>query len=272
MKAGEKIEPAMHFVREGSVRLETNKGKDKQVIEAGGYFGDKNMLLDQNKSGKTHSQIRAVATVFAHPNTKVDVLYLEECRKIVDTTLLGLGKPVPVSAVDASIDWTRLKRHAMLGAGGFGQVWLASVPERNTDDATATDKRRIVALKIQAKHPLVDVSQSKQAVAERNIMASLNSPFVIQLYSSFQDKERLYMITSVMQGGELDSLIPANGLPESAARFYAAGILEGLTYMHRHHIIHRDVKPPNVLIDDRGYPVLIDLGFGKCSCDDHFTL
>jgi serine/threonine protein kinase len=71
------------------------------------------------------------------------------------------------------------------------------------------------------------------------------------------------MITSLLQGGELESIIPDDGLAESAAKFYAAGILEGLAYMHRRHIIHRDVKPENVLINEKGYPVLIDLGFGK---------
>jgi serine/threonine protein kinase len=56
-------------------------------------------------------------------------------------------------------------------------------------------------------------------------------------------------------------------LDEDAAKFYAAGILEGLTYMHhrhdRRHIIHRDLKPQNVMVDNLGYPVLIDLGLGK---------
>jgi serine/threonine protein kinase len=64
----------------------------------------------------------------------------------------------------------------------------------------------------------------------------------------------------------LDDVI-GDGFDKDAAKFYAAGILEGLTYMHRchdrRHIIHRDLKPQNVMMNNLGYPVLIDLGFCK---------
>ena len=63
--------------------------------------------------------------------------------------------------------------------------------------------------------------------------------------------------SELLQGGELDDVI-GDGLDEDSAKFYAAGILEGLTYMHRRHIVHRDLKPENVMIDSLGYPVLID--------------
>jgi len=167
-----------------------------------------------------------------------------------------------VSAINSFIQWSDIKRHKMLGTGSFGQVWLASIPNQ---DGSSMDghERQIVALKVQSKHQIVQASAVDRTIAERNILASLHSPFVIRLYSTFQDDCRLYMIMSLLQGGELESLIPEDGLPEASAKFYAAGILEGLTYMHRHHIIHRDVKPGNVLIDEKGYPVLIDMGFGE---------
>lgn len=62
--------------------------------------------------------------------------------------------------------------------------------------------------------------------------------------------------------------------PESAAKFFAAVMLEGLTHMHQRQIVYRDLKPENVLIDKDGYPVIIDFGFCKyrsSSCDVLFS-
>jgi serine/threonine protein kinase len=144
----------------------------------------------------------------------------------------------------------------------FGQVWLASYAPRPKEGSSTPRKRRIYALKVQSKYQLIEMGQSEGVVAEVNIMSSLKSPFIIRLYSTFQDKQRVYMLTSLLQGGELEAVMGNEAMDASVAQFYAAGILEGLTYMHRRHIIHRDLKPENVLIDSKGYPVLIDLGFG----------
>jgi serine/threonine protein kinase len=106
------------------------------------------------------------------------------------------------------------------------------------------------------------------------------------VYCSFQDEACIYMLLTLIQGGELLNIIQGGVLPESAAKFYAASIAEGLTYMHRRHILYRDLKPENgkfsvvhvcsdefhvythiplfsvVLLDKDGYAVIVDLGFG----------
>jgi protein kinase A len=79
------------------------------------------------------------------------------------------------------------------------------------------------------------------------------------------------MVTCLLQGGELESLIPDDGMPESSAKFYAASILEGLAYMHRRHLIHRDIKTSNILLNERGYPTIIDFGFAKYVPDKTYT-
>ncbi|KAL3905535.1 MAG: hypothetical protein SGILL_009641 [Bacillariaceae sp.] len=153
----------------------------------------------------------------------------------------------------------------MLGTGSYGQVWLATLPGSNGTP------QEVLALKVQPKYQLLQSSNPQRIIAEKNILASLHSPFVSRLYYACQDERRLYMMTELLQGGELKTLLPEEGLSESAARFYAAGILEGLTHMHRKHILHRDVKTENVLLNTKGYPVLIDFGFAKYVPDKTFT-
>jgi CRP-like cAMP-binding protein len=258
-REGDVIDAALCVVRKGTVEIESKGGEYTKSIETWGYFGEDQLLADQNKDqGDQRPLVKSKYTVTASGDCVLDILSLEDIRKVVNTSLLGLGKSTKISALDKTILVEDLTRHVMLGAGSFGQVWLASYG----GDETGKKKSRIFALKVQSKYQLLETQQADGVVGERNIMASLKSPFIIRLYGTFQDKQRVYMLTSLLQGGELEAVI-GDGMDEITAKFYAAGILEGLTYMHRKHIIHRDLKPENVLIDSNGYPVLIDLGFGK---------
>jgi cGMP-dependent protein kinase len=130
------------------------------------------------------------------------------------------NEPPPESLSD-------LKYHHLFGAGTFGRVWCV----------TKVGGKTPYALKIQSKRELLDQRQASSAVRERGVMAKLDHPFVCKLVASYQDDACIYMLLALVQGGELLNLIQGGesygGLPESAAKFYAAGIAEGLTYMHR---------------------------------------
>lgn len=74
----------------------------------------------------------------------------------------------------------------------------------------------------------------------------------------------MFLVLEYCSGGELFSLLDKQGrLPESAARFYAAQLVLGLEYLHSQHIIYRDLKPENVMIDAEGYVKLTDFGLSK---------
>jgi serine/threonine protein kinase len=130
------------------------------------------------------------------------------------------------------------------------------------------------ALKVQSKYELVESGQAKAVVEEKNIMASLHSPFIISLVTTYKDDSCVYMLMELVQGGELYSVMRngSGGMNEQHAKFYVAGIGEGLLYMHRRGICYRDLKPENVLIGNTGYPVIIDFGFAKKVKYKTFTL
>jgi serine/threonine protein kinase len=91
------------------------------------------------------------------------------------------------------------------------------------------------ALKIQSKRELLNQRQAGGAQRERSVMVKLDHPFVCKLIATFQDEACIYMLIQFVQGGELLNLIQGGdvygGLPESAAKFFTAGMLEGLTHM-----------------------------------------
>jgi protein kinase A len=83
------------------------------------------------------------------------------------------------------------------------------------------------------------------------------------------------MLMGLVQGGELYAImhtVRRDGIPENKAKFYCSGIAEGLAYIHRRGFVYRDLKPENVLLDDKGYPVIVDFGFAKLVTDKTYTL
>lgn len=264
---GHRTSSAFYIIRDGQVRLTstTTAEYNNKILNKGGFFGEDMLEHDALPGVDLRSQptSKAKYTVTVLEDCTLGLLTLDECRTVFDTTKMGKAARSNrfESIRDSDIEFKSLKRHAILGAGTFGQVWLVS---RLTSDGRT---RKAYALKIQSKYELIRHSQAMGVVQEKNIMAQLKHPFIISLVTTFQDAQRVYMLLGLVQGGELFSVMhksSGDGLSEADAQFYSAGILEGLAYMHRRHILYRDLKPENVLVDEAGYPVIVDLGFGTC--------
>ena len=255
VREGEKTPAALYFIREGQVQVKSINGKINNVIEEGGYFGEDMLQADLNGMNATTDVVAQYTITVMGEEAVLGVLTLENCRKLMDTTMLGQGKRTAfTSIIDTAIPLKALKKHSILGAGTFGQVWLVSKDDRP------------YALKIQSKYELLQNGQAQGVIQEKNIMSQLNHPFLIRLVQTYQDISYLYMLLELVQGGELFNLMHQesyDGISESDAKFYSVCILEGLSYMHRRQYLYRDLKPENVLIDNQGYPVIVDLGFGK---------
>jgi protein kinase A len=160
-----------------------------------------------------------------------------------------------------------LKPRKILGEGFFGQVWLMS--------RKAEAEEELYAVKIMSKYDAISEHQVENVRREKNILSRLQGhPFIVNLVGTCQDDNLLYLVQDFVQGGELFTLLHGGtedehkALPESQARFYAACLTDALWYMHRQHIVYRDVKPENLLIDSTGYPVLIDFGHAKHLTED----
>jgi serine/threonine protein kinase len=100
---------------------------------------------------------------------------------------------------------------------------------------------------------------------ERNALVfSQKSAWITTLYASFQDEENLYLVMEYVGGGSFRAYLNNREtvMSEDEARFYLAEMILSLDELHRHHYIHRDVKPENYLLDSKGHIKLAD--FGSC--------
>jgi serine/threonine protein kinase len=176
-------------------------------------------------------------------------------------------------------DWDLVK---IIGEGAFGQVFQV---ERKCINESFHDDNRSYALKMLSKYQLVCDGQVDVVIMEKKLLQRASQhPFVVKLLAAWQDENLIYLLQEFVQGGELyslmlgdddpkvsrgDALPPRKELPEQNVKFYAACIAEALHYLHsKCNIVYRDLKPENVLLDDRGYPLLIDLGAAKLLTDD----
>lgn len=251
---GKNSRSAIYFIISGSVSRISKEG-ETTTLGSGEYFGEESFASGNAEAVNEYTYKTLEPTV-------LEVLGLDAAKiviKSVNSSMTG------ETLADTSIDLTRLKKHRILGAGTFGQVWLAS--DKKTSNC--------YALKIQSKRTVVEHEQYDGVIREKNIMQQINHPFLIKLVNAFQDKTFLYMVLEMYQGGELFSVMhngADDGLPKPHCVFYAACVLEGLDYMHQRKILYRDLKPENVLLDAEGYCVIVDLGFAKIVPDKTFTL
>lgn len=101
-----------------------------------------------------------------------------------------------------------------------------------------------------SKKEMIERRKIKRALAEQEILATANHPFIVTLYHSFQSKEYLYFCMEYCMGGEFFRALqtrPGKCLPEDDARFYAAEVVAALEYLHLMGFIYRDLKPESAL-------------------------
>jgi len=159
------------------------------------------------------------------------------------------GTSTPRSAPGMSIDEFEIIKP--ISRGAFGRVYLAR--KHATGD--------LFAIKVMKKKDLIRKNMVESVTNERNILAMANNPFVVRFYYSFTSKENLYIVMEYLNGGDCFSLLRKFGaLDEDVARLYISETVLALEYCHAQGIIHRDMKPDNMLISANGHIKLTDFG------------
>ncbi|KAK2590192.1 serine/threonine protein kinase, AGC [Conoideocrella luteorostrata] len=146
----------------------------------------------------------------------------------------------------------------LIGKGDVGKVYL--VREKKSS--------RLYAMKVLSKKEMIKRNKIKRALAEQEILATSNHPFIVTLYHSFQSEDHLYLCMEYCSGGEFFRALqtrPGKCIPEDDARFYAAEVTAALEYLHLMGFIYRDLKPENILLHQSGHIMLSDFDLSKQS-------
>ncbi|OCT71817.1 hypothetical protein XELAEV_18034795mg [Xenopus laevis] len=141
-----------------------------------------------------------------------------------------------------------------LGAGTFGKVMLAAL----------RDSKSYVAVKAIKK---TEETDDNSLLTESQVLnIARYSPFLCQGYAAFQTQRHAFCVMEYLSGGSLENELLRHGtLDMERVRFHSAEMICGLQYLHGVGIIHRDIKPVNVLLDHRGHVKISDFGLAKQS-------
>lgn len=139
----------------------------------------------------------------------------------------------------------------VLGRGGFG---LVTACKKGTSG-------KLYAMKVMNKKRIKIKKSEMLAINEQKALASVESPFVVNLKYSFHSKEDIYLILDLMTGGDLSYHLHQKGsFPIRECKYYAARIMLGLQALHDQGYVYRDLKPENCLLGEDGRIKLTDLG------------
>ena len=162
----------------------------------------------------------------------------------------------------------------VLGQGGFGITYLAvqtslqrqvAIKEFFMKDFCSRDEATMTILTPSAGSSKQVEQYRKKFIKEARNLARLNHPNIIKVIDVYEENGTVYYVMPYLAGGSLQDYVKTHGtLSETVAMKYIKQIANALKYMHEdEHICHFDVKPANILLDDKSNAVLIDFGISK---------
>ncbi len=163
------------------------------------------------------------------------------------------------SAIPKTISHYRILKK--LGAGGMGEVYLAEDTRLN----------RKVAIKFLLPESISDERAKKRLIHEAQAAAKLDHPNICAIYEVCEQDQYSFIVMQYIEGETLSSRIQQNSFEVSGALGLAVQVAEALSEAHSHGIIHRDIKPQNIIITARGQVKVLDFGLAKVARESVLT-
>jgi serine/threonine-protein kinase len=164
---------------------------------------------------------------------------------------------VPPEVGEGSTIDGRYRLLRRIGSGGMADVWLAEDPHL----------QRRVALKILHRRFAQDREFVERFRREAEAAAGLSHPNIVAVYDRGDVEGTYYIAMQLLEGRSLKALIDQGLTPEQATPFIRQ-VLEAAGYAHRHGVVHRDLKPQNVIVDDEGKATVTDFGIARAGASE----
>ena len=150
----------------------------------------------------------------------------------------------------------------LLGRGGMGEVWRAH------DTAT---NNRTVAIKLLPPHLASDSTYVQRFRREADAAAQLNNPHIIPIHTYGEIDGRLYVDMRLIEGRDLQAALADGPLEAGRAVRIIEQVAKALQAAHKIGLVHRDVKPSNILLDEDDFAYLIDFGIARSADETSLT-
>jgi cGMP-dependent protein kinase len=207
------------------------------------YFGERSILFNELRT----------ATIKAQSKVECWVLHKSDFFRVIDERMrTTLQKRIHLQDDNITLDDLIIIKK--LGHGMFGNVFLSA----------HKTKKNLYALKTIDRKKIDNEKVQDSLILERKILMQLDHMLILKLIKTFKDQKRLYFLLEYVRGQDLFDVIRELGLvSDEDSKFYTGCMIMIFEHLHERDIVYRDLKPENVMVDEEGYPKLIDFGTAR---------